>query len=87
MKFKNNKARKNNFTFEICFEKFKNKFYILLKDQITEIYYNTLWRNLTFETVEEAKEFCLKVSEYYKKHRITQVSNCDSRLDEFLSTL
>ena len=83
------KGKKNKTTFDIRFNERRNVYWIFIEDAVTKIVFNSLWRAIVFkkEDIESAFKFCEDLANYYKKHRITQISNCESRIDEFLDTI
>lgn len=80
------KGRKNNFKFDVKWDFNKKIYWVMVEDCITEIAFNSLWRNVTFKISETKKafKFCEQLAVYYKQQRITQISDCTSRVDEFL---
>ena len=70
-------GRKNNYKFNIKehtkgFEYKHLGWYILVEDIKTNNNYNSLWDNLWFEDIENAKKWCKEYAEENKKDRIEE---------------
>jgi len=59
-------GRKNGFTFRISKYE-KGTFYVVATSVKTDIRYNSLWEGLSFETKDQAFEFCESFD--YTKHQ------------------